>query len=378
VAGAVRHARENAVKTTFKQSIIALFAGLMVVGPAQAERTVNVYNWSDYIGDDVIAKFEKESGIKVVYDVFDSNEVLEGKLLAGRTGYDVVVPTSEFMGRQIQAGVFQPLQKDKLSNYKELDPALMETIAVMDPGNNYGVPYMWGTTGIGMIKDKVIAALGPDAPLDSWDLVLNPDNLAKLSKCGVAFLDSPSEIFAATLHHLGKDPNSTDVKDYQEAAKALLQQLAPSITYFHSSKYIDDLAAGEICVAIGWSGDIAQAMVDAEEAKNGVEVSYVIPKEGAQLFFDILTIPKDAANVDEAHAFINFLMQPEIAAENTNFIWYANPIPASKPMIDAEITGDPSIYPPPEVMERLYISTIKTPKVDRAMNRTWTEIKTSQ
>jgi putrescine transport system substrate-binding protein len=274
--------------------------------------------------------------------------------------------------------VFQPLQKDKLSNYKELDPALMETIAVMDPGNDYGVPYMWGTTGIGMIKDKVIAALGPDAPLDSWDLVLNPDNLAKLNKCGVAFLDSPSEIFAATLHHLGKDPNSTDVKDYQEAAKALLQQLAPSITYFHSSKYIDDLAAGEICVAIGWSGDIAQAMVDAEEAKNGVEVSYVIPKEGAQLFFDILTIPKDAANVEEAHAFINFLMQPEIAAENTNFIWYANPIPASKPMIDAEITGDPSIYPPPEVMERLYISTIKTPKVDRAMNRTWTEIKTSQ
>lgn len=366
------------MKTTSKRSIIALFAGLVAVGSVQAQGTLNVYNWSDYIGDDVIAKFEKESGIKVVYDVFDSNEVLEGKLLAGRTGYDVVVPTSEFMGRQIQAGVFQPLQKDKLSNYKELDPALMETIAVMDPGNNYGVPYMWGTTGIGMIKEKVIAALGPDAPLDSWDLVLNPDNLAKLSKCGVAFLDSPSEIFAATLHHLGKDPNSTDVKDYQEAAKALLQQLAPSITYFHSSKYIDDLAAGEICVAIGWSGDIAQAMVDAEEAENGVEVSYVIPKEGAQLFFDILTIPKDAANVDEAHAFINFLMRPEIAAENTNFIWYANPIPASKPMIDAEITGDPSIYPPPEVMERLYISTIKSPKVDRAMNRTWTEIKTSQ
>jgi len=349
----------------------------MVIGSAHAERKVNVYNWSDYIGDDVIAKFEKESGIKVVYDVFDSNEVLEGKLLAGRTGYDVVVPSSDFMGRQIKAGVFQPLQKDKLPNLKELDPKLMATIAQVDPGNQYGVPYMWGTTGIGINEAKVVAALGPDAPLDSWDLVLNPDNLAKLNKCGVAFLDSPSEIFAAALQHLGKDPNSTDPKDYQGDAKALLKQLAPSVTYFHSSKYIDDLAAGEICVAIGWSGDIAQAMVDAEEAKNGVEVTYVIPKEGAQLFFDILTIPKDAGNVDEAHAFINFLMQPEIAAENTNFIWYANPIPASLPMIDDEITGDPSIYPPPEVMAKLYISTIKSPAVDRAMNRAWTEVKTS-
>jgi putrescine transport system substrate-binding protein len=378
VAGSAWRARENAVKKTSKRSIIALFAGLMAAGLAQAEGTVNVYNWSDYIGDDVIAKFEKESGIKVVYDVFDSNEVLEGKLLAGRTGYDIVVPTSEFMGRQIQAGVFQPLQKDKLSNYGQLDPALMKTIAIMDPGNNYGVPYMWGTTGIGMVKEKVIAALGPDAPLDSWELVLNPDNLAKLNKCGVAFLDSPTEIFAAALLHLGKDPNSTDVKDYQGEAKALLQKLAPSVTYFHSSKYIDDLAAGEICVAIGWSGDIAQAKVDAEEAKNGVEVTYFIPKEGAQMFFDILTIPKDAGNVDEAHAFINFLMQPEIAAENTNFIWFANPIPAATPLIDEEITGDPSIYPPPEVVERLYISTIKSPKVDRAMNRAWTEIKTNQ
>lgn len=356
----------------------ALFAGLLLAYPAISEEVVNVYNWSDYIGEEVIATFEKESGIKVVYDVFDSNEVLEGKLLAGRTGYDVVVPSVEFMGRQIQAGIFQPLQKDKLPNYKELDPAMMATIAKMDPGNAHGVPYMWGTTGIGMIKEKVIAALGPDAPLDSWSLVLNPDNLAKLSSCGVAFLDSPSEIFAATLHYLGKDPNTQDPKDYQGEAMALLKQLAPSVTYFHSSKYIDDLAAGEICVTIGWSGDIAQAMVDAEEADNGVEISYVIPREGALQFYDILVIPKDAANVDEAHAFINFLMRPDIAAENTNYIWYPNPIPASKPMIDAEITSDPSIYPPPEVMAKLYIATIKSPAVDRAMNRAWTAVKTNR
>jgi putrescine transport system substrate-binding protein len=358
--------------------VAALVAGLTINLSAQAAGTVNVYNWSDYIGEDVVATFEKESGTKVVYDVFDSNEVLEGKLLAGRTGYDVVVPSIEFLGRQIQAGIFQPLQKDKLPNYKELDPALMATIAKVDPGNAYGVPYMWGTTGIGMIKEKVIAALGPDAPLDSWDLVFKPENLAKLSKCGVAFLDAPNEIFAATLHYLGKDANSQDVKDYQGEAKALLKQLAPSVTYFHSSKYIDDLAAGEICLAVGWSGDIAQAMVDAEEADNGVEVSYVIPKEGAQQFFDILAIPKDAANVEAAHAFINFLMTPAIAAENTNFIWYPNAVPASMPMINPEITGDPSIYPPPEVMSKLYVLAIKTPAVDRGMNRAWTEVKTNR
>jgi len=358
--------------------VAALVATLIIGTSAQAAGTVNVYNWSDYIGEDVVARFEKESGIKVVYDVFDSNEVLEGKLLAGRTGYDVVVPSIEFLGRQIQAGIFQPLQKDKLPNYKELDPALMATIAKVDPGNAYGVPYMWGTTGIGMIKDKVIAALGPDAPLDSWDLVFKPENLAKLNSCGVAFLDAPNEIFAAALHYLGKDSNSQDVKDYQGEAKALLKQLASSVTYFHSSKYIDDLAAGEICVAVGWSGDIAQAKVDAEEAKNGVDITYVIPKEGAQQFFDILAIPKDAANMDAAHAFINFLMTPAIAAENTNYIWYPNPIPASLPMINPQITGDPSIYPPPEVMSKLYVLAIKSPAVDRAMNRAWTEVKTNR
>jgi putrescine transport system substrate-binding protein len=358
--------------------IAALVAGLASGQSAQAAGKVNVYNWSDYIGEDVVAKFEKESGIKVVYDVFDSNEVVEGKLLAGRTGYDVVVPSIEFLGRQIQAGIFQPLQKDKLPNYKELDPALMATVAKVDPGNAYGVPYMWGTTGIGMIKEKVVAALGPDAPLDSWDLVFKPENLAKLKSCGVAFLDAPNEIFAAALHYLGKDANSQDVKDYQGEAKALLKQLMPSITYFHSSKYIDDLAAGEICVAVGWSGDIAQAKVDAEEAKNGVDITYVIPREGAQQFFDILAIPKDAANVDTAHAFINFLMTPAIAAENTDYIWYPNPIPASLPMINPEITGDPSIYPPPEVMSKLYVLAIKSPAVDRAMNRAWTEVKTNR
>ena len=356
----------------------AVFGVSLTAAAGLLAQQVNVYNWSDYIGEDVIAQFEAETGIKVVYDVFDSNEVLEGKLLAGRTGYDLVVPTIDFMGRQIQAGIFQPLQKDLLSNYGELDPQLMATIAGMDPGNEYAVPYMWGTTGIGMIEEKVIAALGEDAPLDSWDLVLKPENLAKLSECGVAFLDAPSEIFPAAMHYLGINPNSRDVADYNGAAKDLLKSLSPYITYFHSSKYIDDLAAGEICVAVGWSGDVAQAMVDAEEADNGVEITYVIPVEGALQWFDVFGIPNDAANVEEAHAFIDVVTRPDIAAENTNYIWYPNPVPASMAMIDEEITGDESIYPPAEVMAKLYSNEVRPPDVDRAMNRAWTEVKTNR
>ena len=344
----------------------------------EASKKVNVYNWSDYIGEEVIAKFEAASGVSVTYDVFDSNEVLEGKLLAGRTGYDVVVPTSDFMARQIKAGVFMPLDKSKLSNYGQLDAELMQTLSSLDPDNTHGVPYMWGTTGIGFIESKVKEVLGEDAPLDSWDLVMKPENLEKLKACGVSFLDAPTEIFAAALHYLGMDPHSLNPEDYQGQSKELLKSLAPHVTYFHSSKYIDDIAAGEICVAVGWSGDIAQAMVDAEEAENGVEVSYIIPKEGALLWVDMLGIPKDASNPDEAHAFIDFLMSPEIAAENTNYIWYPNPIPASNAMIDEEITSDKSIYPPAEVMAKLYSAPLLTAEVDRALNRAWTEIKTGQ
>ena len=377
----------------FKQGsmLAAAVVGLTLVGCEKAEeastteapaveetKQVKVYNWSDYIGEEVIAKFEAASGIEVTYDVFDSNEVLEGKLLAGRTGYDVVVPTSDFMARQIQAGVFMPLDKTKLSNYGQLDPELMQTLSALDPDNAYGIPYMWGTTGIGFIESKVKEVLGEDAPLDSWDLVMKPENLEKLKECGVSFLDAPTEIYAAALHYLGMDPHSTNPEDYQGASKELLKSLAPHITYFHSSKYIDDLAAGEICVAVGWSGDIAQAMVDAEEAENGIEISYIIPKEGALLWVDMLGIPKDASNPDEAHAFIDYLMSPEVAAENTNYIWYPNPIPASKEMIDEEITSDESIYPPAEVMAKLYSAVVLPAEVDRVLNRGWTEVKTGQ
>ncbi len=366
------------MKLNPKALTAATFAGLLASANVLAEKVVNVYNWSDYIGEGVIEQFEKETGIKVTYDVFDSNEVLEGKLLAGRTGYDVVVPTIDFMARQIQAGIFKPLDKSKLDNYNELDADFLKTLARLDPDNSHGVPYMWGTTGIGFNVKKVAEILGDDAPTDSWDLVFKKENLEKLSACGVSFLDAPTEVYAAALHYVGKDPNSTNSKDYNGDAKALLKSLAPNVTYFHSSKYIDDLAGGEICVSVGWSGDIAQAMADADEAGNGVEISYIIPKEGALLWSDMLGIPKDAENIDEAYQFINFLMRPDIAAANTNAIWYPNPITASLENIDEEIKSDESIYPPEDVKAKLYTATVKPPKVDRVINRAWTEIKTGQ
>ncbi len=284
-------------------------ASLMVASASSMaeDKTLHVYNWSDYISPDTVPNFEKQSGIKVVYDVFDSNEVLEGKLMAGSTGYDVVVPSSSFLARQLQSGVFQPLDKSKLPNYKNLDPELMQKVAQHDPDNKYAIPYLWGTTGIGYNVEKVKAALGTDAPVNSWDLVLKPENLEKLKSCGVSFLDAPEEIFATVLNYLGKDPNSSDAKDYSGAATDLLLKLRPSIRYFHSSQYINDLANGNTCVAIGWSGDILQAKNRAEQAKNGVHLAYSVPKEGALAFFDMMAIPKDAKNLDAAYQWLNYL-----------------------------------------------------------------------
>jgi putrescine transport system substrate-binding protein len=343
-----------------------------------AGRKLNIYNWSDYIAEDTIPSFESRTGIKVTYDVFDSNEVLEGKLLAGKTGYDLVVPTINFLARQIVAGVFQPLQKDKIPNLANLDPLLMQRVADGDPGNQYAVPYLWGTTGIGYNVAKVKEILGDGAPVDSWDLVLKEENLAKLNKCGVAFLDAPSELYPTVLNYIGKDPNSTNPEDYQGEALELLKKLAPHVTYFHSSKYIDDLAAGEICVVIGWSGDVFQAADAASEAGAGVEVAYSIPKEGALLWFDMLAIPADAANVDEAHAFINHVLDPQVMAGITNFVWYPNAVPASTQYVEEEIRTDESVYPPEATMAKLFLAKVLPADVDRVMNRAWTEVKTGQ
>ncbi|WP_455814448.1 spermidine/putrescine ABC transporter substrate-binding protein PotF [Pseudomonas graminis] len=363
-----------------KKWLSGVVAGTLMAisaGSLAADKTLHVYNWSDYIAPGTVADFEKQTGIKVVYDVFDSNEVLEGKLMAGSTGYDVVVPSSSFLARQLQSGVFQPLDRSKLPNYKNLDPDLMKKLEQHDPGNKYAIPYLWATTGIGYNVEKVKAALGKDAPVDSWDLVLKPENLEKLKSCGVSFLDAPEEIFATVLNYMGKDPNSSDAKDYA-AATDLLLKLRPSIRYFHSSQYINDLANGNTCVAIGWAGDILQAKNRAVEAKNGVNIAYSIPKQGALAFFDMLAIPKDAKNVDEAYQFINYLMEPKVMAQISNTVFYASGVKASLPFVDAAIRNNPGIYPTPETMAKLFTLKVQEPKLDRVRTRAWTKVKSGK
>ena len=344
---------------------------------AGGDKSVNVYNWSDYIAEDTIPNFEKATGIKVTYDVFDSNEVLETKLLAGSSGYDVVVPTLNFLGRQIQAGVFMPLDKTKIPNYANLDPELMKRLESQDPGNMHAIPYMWGTTGIGYNVDKVKAAFGSTDITNSLDLIFKPENISKLKDCGVTLLDTPSEIIPIALNYLGEDPNSTDPAVIAKAT-ALLKGIRPYITNFHSSQYIDALANGDTCLVLGWSGDIIQARDRAAEAGNGVNIAYSIPKEGAPQWFDMLAIPKDAKNVDSAYAFINNLLDPQVMANNSNFISYPNAVPKAKLLMDKSITEDPTVYPPPEVEANLFTFAIIPPEVDKLYTRIWTELKTGK
>ncbi len=362
-----------------KGLVAASLATALTMGSAfaQEEKVLHVYNWSDYIAEDTVANFEKETGIKVVYDVFDSNEVLEAKLLAGNTGFDIVVPSSDFLARQIQAGVFQTLDKSKLPNLKNMDAGIMKVLADKDPDNGHSVPYLGGTTGIGFNPKKVAEVMGPDFKMDSWDAVLKPENLSKLKKCGVSFLNAPTEIMATVLHYMGKDPNSTNAADYKEAGK-LLATLRPYITYFHSSQYINDLANGDICVAIGWSGDVMQAAARAEEAKAGVSVDYVIPKEGALVFYDMLAIPSDAKHPENAHAFINYLMRPEVMAAISNYVSYASANEASIPLVDDALRNNPNIYPPEELKAKLFALKVLPAKVNREITREWTKVRTGK
>lgn len=359
----------------FRKAVMA-GTGLTLAFSVQAAPTVHIYNWSDYIGQTTLADFEKATGIKPVQDVFDSNETLEGKLLAGRTGYDVVVPSNHFLGKQIKAGAFQKLDKSLLPNYSNLDPALMKRLEKNDPGNQYAVPYLWGTNGIGYNVEKVKAALGVDT-IDSWAVLFEPENIKKLSACGVAFLDSADEMLPAVLNYMGRDPNSTNPKDYADAEKKLLA-VRPYITYFHSSKYISDLANGDICVAAGFSGDIFQAKSRAEEAGKGVALKYVIPKEGGNLWFDMLAIPKDSSNLKEAHAFINYLLKPEVIAQVSDYVGYANPNPKAGELMDQSVRTDAAVYPPQEVLDKLYVNSELPPKIQRLMTRSWTKVKSGK
>jgi putrescine transport system substrate-binding protein len=356
---------------------VAVCAWLAPAVAQPKERVVNVYNWSDYIDPQVIEDFTRETGIKVRYDTFDSNDVLETKLLAGKSGYDVVVPTGYFLERQIKAGVFQKLDKSKLTNLGNVWPEIARRLALYDPGNAHAVNYMWGTTGIGYNVAKAKESLGPAAVIDSWDFVFKPENLAKFKDCGVYMLDSGDDILSAALKHLNLDPNSKEPSEIERAAD-LVAKIRPHVRKFHSSEYLNALATGEICFVVGWSGDIKQAHKRATEAKNGVEIGYAIPKEGAQMFFDNLAIPKDARNVGEAHEFINYLLRPEVAARNSNFLGYANGNLASQKFIEPAILKDPTVYPDEQTMRRLYVIMAHDQKTQRLMNRLWTRIKTGR
>src|SRR3954447_11963872 len=348
---------------------VVIMAGPLAAQPAR-ERIVNVYNWSDYIDPTVLEEFTRQTGIKVKYDTFDSNDMLETKLLAGRTGYDLVAPTAYFLERQIKAGVFQKLDKSKLSNLVNAWDEIAKRLAAYDPGNQYAVNYMWGTTGIGFNVKKAREVLGPEATIDSWDVMFKPEVIAKFKDCGVHMLDAADDVFAAALSYLKLDPNTKDEKDLEKAANLLLK-VRPFVRKFHSSEYLNALASGEICLVLGYSGDIKQAQKRAAEAKNGVEIGYAIPKEGAQLWFDNLVIPKDAKNVAEAHALINFLLKPEVAAKNSNLVSYANGNAASRPMIDRSILDDKTIYPDEATMKSLYTITAHDQKTQRLLNRLW-------
>jgi putrescine transport system substrate-binding protein len=352
---------------------IALLATSQMVA---AQETLNVYNWSDYIAEDTIANFEEQTGIRVNYDVYDSNSVVEAKLLAGSSGYDVVVPTAvPYLARQIEAGVYMPLDRSKIPNWDKQDPDLLKPVGERaDPGNEHAAIYMWGTNGFGY-NVKAVEERIPDAPVDSYAMLFEPEILEKLADCGVAFLDEASEVFPVLLHYLGYEPYDED-PDALAAAEERMMELRPHIRYFHSSQYINDLANGEICLAYGWSGDVFQARDRAEEAGQGVEIAYTIPKEGTILWYDMLAIPADAPNPDAAHAFINYLLEPEVIAEITNYVVYANAVPESLEFVDPEIAEDPAVFPNEEVMAQMYSAEIISPRHERLRTRAWTRVRT--
>jgi len=354
----------------------AILAGLSPAAGAE-ERTVNFYNWSNYVAPDVLENFTKETGIKVVYDTFDANETLETRLLAGKSGYDLVVPTGYFLQRQITAKVFLKLDKSKLPNLANAWPVVTSQLATYDPGNDYGANYMWGTTGIGYNVKVAQKILGPDAKIDSWDIVFKPENLARFKDCGIHMLDSADDILPAALGYLGIDPNSTRPADLEKAAD-LVVRIRPYVRKFHSSEYLGALASGEICLVVGWSGDVMQARSRAAEAKNDIEIGYTIPKEGAQMFFDNLAIPADAKNVAEAYELIDYLYRPEVAAKNSDFRSYANGNLASQKLIDPRILSDRNIYPDDATQKKLFVILARDPATQRLINRLWTRVKTGR
>ena len=357
-----------------KHTLLTLTITAAMGAMAANAEEVRVYNWSDYIDEELLTKFEEETGIKLIYDVFDSNEVLETKMLAGGSGYDVVVPSGTFLQRQITAGAFQELDLSKLPNHGNMWDVIAARTEQYDPNNAYSINYMWGTTGLGVNTGKVAEALGDDAPIGSLALVFDPANMEELASCGVHFLDAPAEMIPAALAYLGEDPDSHD-KEVIAKAEAVLAAVAPYIQKFHSSEYINSLANGDICVAFGWSGDILQARDRAWEADNGVEIAYNAPSEGALMWFDQMAIPVDAPNTEAAHKFLNFIMDAQNMADASNYVYYANGNLASQPMLVEDVIDDPAIYPNEDTLSNLYTTRPYDSKVQRVVTRMWTKIK---
>lgn len=359
-----------------KLSVAVATVSLTLAATAVQANEVRVYNWSDYIAEDTLERFTAETGIRVTYDVYNSNEVLEAALLSGRSGYDVVVPSNHYLTRQISAGVYLELDHDLIPNMVNLNPDLMDDLEYVDPGSTYSIPYMWGTNGIGYNVERVHEILGDDAPVDSWALIFDPEISSALNQggCGISVLDSGDEMLSPAMAYLGLSPLSEEREDL-EAAGELIAAVRDNITYFHSSRYISDLANGDICVAAGYSGDIFQAADRAKEAGRDFTIQYTIPKEGAALWFDMMAIPADAPNPENAHAFINFILEPEIAASITEYVVYANPNLAANEFLDPEILNDPAVYPDQEVMDSLYIAEEKPLAVQRMRTRIWNRVK---
>jgi len=340
------------------------------------EKVVNVYNWSDYIDPAMLEEFTRQTGIKVNYDVFDNNEVLQTKLLAGNTGYDVVVPSASFLELQIKAGVFQKLDRSLLPNWKNLDQNILDRVAKHDPGNQFAVNHLWGTDALGYNVQKA-KQVAPGAPLDSWKVLFDPAWAAKFKDCGISVLDAPDEVIGVVLAYLGKDPNSDNLDDLKLAEETLMK-IRPYIKTINSSPYIDALANGDLCLVLGWSGDILQAKSRAEEAKQGVEIGMSVPSDGTIIWFDMYAIPADAPHPKNAHAFINFMMEPKVAAANSNFVHYANGNSASTPYLDPAVANDPGVYPPPETMAKLFPNLARSQEFTRELNRTWTRFMTGK
>ncbi len=342
---------------------------------ALADGKLNIYNWSDYIAEDTIANFEAETGIDVTYDVYDSNEVLEAKMLAGSSGYDIVVPTADFLARGREAGAYQDMDLSRLANAGNQNAAIQAQADNMLGTSNAGLVYMWGTTGIAYNEKMVQDRLGADAPTNSWSLVLDPKYASKLEDCGIAILDAPTDVLPNVIAYLGKNGTSTDRKDF-EAAGEVLNSVRPHVRYIHSSQSINDMANGDICAAIMWSGDAFQAAYRAEEAENGHVINYVIPDEGTNMWFDVFALPKDAANLDNAYKFVDYMMRPDVAANNVNYVWYASGNEAAKANIDPEILEHPGIYPTDAAAQKLFVIPVYSAKLDRTINRVWSRFST--